>query len=131
MTKLLPIVPAVILFSALVARGFSPPADHNGPLTMTIADPGEVQALEKPIAVPVTLDSSSAQPLSGKLRIAVCDDWRVEGKAVRDFVVPPHGKLIVPVSVIAGRGSYAALYPVHAYADFTAPARSRQRRMPS
>ena len=69
----------------------------------------------------MTLGNSSAQPLSGKLRIAVCDDWRVEGKPVRDFVVPPHGKLVVPVSVIAGRGTYAALYPVHAYADFTAP----------
>ena len=99
----------------------SPPTDQAGPLTITIADPGEVQALERPIPVPVTLSNSSEQPLSGKLRIAVCDDWRVEGKAVRNFVVAPHGKLVVPVSVIAGRGTYAALYPVHAYADFTAP----------
>ena len=120
MTRLLLAVSSILVFGALVARAFPPPTDRSGPLTMTIADPGEVRALEKPITVPVTLSNSSAQPLSGKLRIAVYDDWRVEGEPVRDFVVPSHGTLAVPVSVIAGRGTYPALYPVHAYADFTA-----------
>jgi hypothetical protein len=119
MKKILLVVPAVLLLGAVAARAFLPPTDHNGPLTVTIADPGEVQALEQAIAVPVTLRNSSAQPLAGKLRLAVCDDWRIEGKAVRDFIVPANGQLAVPVSVIAGRGTYAALYPVHAYVDFT------------
>jgi hypothetical protein len=118
MKKILFVVPAVLLLGALAAHAFLPPTDRNGPLTVAIADPGEVQALEKPIAVPVTLSNSSTQALTGKLRIAVTDDWRVEGAAVRDLVVPANGKVNVPVSVIAGRGTYAALYPVHAYADF-------------
>jgi hypothetical protein len=32
--------------------------------------------------------------------------------------LPAHGKTNLPVSVIAGRATYAALYPVHAYAEF-------------
>ena len=121
MNKLLHVVLAVLLWGALAARAFLPPTDHNGPLTVTIADPGEVQALEKSIAVPVTLSNSSAQPLPGKLRIAVTDAWRIEGQASRAFVVPANGQLVLPVSVIAGRGTYAALYPVHAYAEFEGP----------
>jgi hypothetical protein len=119
MKSILLFASAALLLGASPAPAFLPPTDRNGPLTVTIADPGEVQALEKALAVPVTLSNSSAQPLAGKLRIAVTDEWRVEGQAVRDFVVPANGKLVVPASVIAGRGTYAALYPVHAYADFT------------
>ena len=120
MKKILLVVPALLLLGASSATAFLPPTDRNGPLTVAIADPGEIQALEKVIALPVTLSNSSAQPLTGKLRIAVTDDWRVEGQATRDFTIPANGKVNVSVSVIAGRRSYAALYPVHAYADFKA-----------
>ena len=118
MKRHLLIVPAVIVLGTLAARAFTPPVDRCGPLTVAIADPGEIQALEKAIAVPVTLSNSSTQTLAGKLRLAVTDDWRIEGAAVRAFTIPANSKVNVPVSVIAGRSTYAALYPVHAYADF-------------
>lgn len=118
MKKILFVIPAFLLLCSQATHAFLPPTDRNGPLTIAIADPGEVQALEKPIPIPVTLSNSTAQPLAGKLRIAVTDEWRIEGAPVRDFIVPAQGQLNIPITVIAGRGTFAALYPVHAYADF-------------
>ena len=47
------------------AWGFNPPTDTAGPLTIRIADPGEVRALDKPLAMPVTLTNSGDTPLTG------------------------------------------------------------------
>ena len=65
MNKLLLFIPALLLFGAPSAPAFLPPTDRNGPLSVSIADPGEIQALGKALAVPVTLKNSSAQPLAG------------------------------------------------------------------
>ena len=108
---------AGLLFS-LAVHAFSPPVATEGPLTVRMTDPGEVQALETPVVVPITLTNASNQSLTGKLRIAVCDDWRVEDKRPRAFTLPPHGAQAMPVTVVAGKQTYAALYPVHAFADF-------------
>jgi len=108
-----------ILFLCSRARAFDAPTETQGPLTVTIADPGEVAALRKPIDVPVTLASSADRPLNGHLRIWVTDDWSVDGKGRQEtlpFSLPPKGRKTVPIHVTPGARSHTGLYPVHARA---------------
>jgi len=100
------------------AWAWYPPTDTAGPLTVTIAPFGDVQKLETPIAVRVTLEDKGDAEISGHLRIGVADEWRVEGENPQAFTVAGQGKQEVEFTVVAGRGTYAAHYPVHAYADF-------------
>ena len=100
------------------AWAFNPPTDTAGPLTIRIADPGEIQALDKPIAVPVTLTNGGDSPLAGTVRVWGIDGWRAEGEAARAFSLAPQGSQVVPFNVVPAADSYAALYPVHAQAEF-------------
>ncbi|MFZ2640952.1 MAG: NEW3 domain-containing protein [Verrucomicrobiia bacterium] len=111
---------AVLLATSTLALAFTPPRDTAGPLTVSIADPGEVKALEKSIAVPVTLANAGDTPLSGVVRVSVTDDWRVESERARKFTLAPNSTQTLPFSVVAGAGTYAALYPVHARVEFRA-----------
>ena len=78
--SLRPLMGITLLLSAITsAPAFTPPRDTAGPLTVIIADPGEVNALNKSVAVPVTLASTADEPVSGVVRVSVTDDWRVEG----------------------------------------------------
>jgi hypothetical protein len=111
---------AVLLGAAAPSLAYTPPRDTAGPLTVSIADPGDVKALGKSIGVPVTLANAADEPLSGVVRMSVTDDWRVEGEAVRKFTLAPKSTQTLPYSVVAGPGTYAALYPVHARVEFRA-----------
>ncbi len=100
------------------AWAFNPPTDTAGPLTIRIADPGEIRALDKPIAVPVTLTNAGDSPLAGTVRVWGVDGWRAEGEAARAFSLAPKGSQVMPFNVVPAADSYAALYPVHARAEF-------------
>ncbi|MBI5395602.1 MAG: hypothetical protein HZA91_09935, partial [Verrucomicrobia bacterium] len=109
---------AGFLVVTAMAPAFSPPVATEGPLTIRIADPGEVKALDKPIAVPVTLTNAGDAPLAGTVRVWGVDGWRAEGDATRKFSLPPKGTETIPFAVVPATNSYAALYPVHAQAEF-------------
>ncbi len=111
-------VSALLLAIATSAFAFSPPQDTAGPLTIRIADPGEMRALDKPLAVPVTLTNAGDAPLAGSVRVWGVDGWRAEGEATRRFSLPPKGTETIPFAVVPATNSYAALYPVHAQAEF-------------
>lgn len=117
-------IPFLIMLAGLLAVpstawAFNPPTDTAGPLTMRIADPGEIRALDKPIAVPVTLTNAGDSPLAGTVRVWGVDGWRAEAEAERAFSLAPKGSQVVPFNVVPAADSYAALYPVHARAEFT------------
>jgi len=118
--KLFCAIALTLLSFALPVLAFSPPEDTAGPLTIKIAEPGEVTALEQPLSVPVTLANAGDATLTGTVRIAVTDDWRVQGNATQPFTLAPKATQTLPVSVVAGKGTYAAHYPMHAYAEFRA-----------
>lgn len=109
----------VILLACHSLFAFLPPEDAAGPLTLTIAGPGEVKALGQPLRFDVTLKNSGDSRLDGTVRLAVIDDWRVAGGgATKTFSAAAHASESLSFDVIPGKGSYAALYPVHAYAEF-------------
>ena len=93
-------------------------AEASGPLVIEFTDPGEVTALDKPVEVPVNLFNAGELPVSGVLKLSVGDGWRVEGEAAQEFLLPPQGEQTMPFSVRAGKGTFAAPYPVHARAEY-------------
>lgn len=98
---------------------FSPPTDTQGALTVSIADPGAVTALNKAINTPVTLSNAGDAPLAGTLRVWVTDEWSVNGQGrevSQAFNLAAKESKNFPLAVTAGNGTYAALYPVHAQA---------------
>lgn len=111
---------SAVALCASTVLAFTPPKDSAGPLTVEIGDPGEIKSLGDPVAVPVTLRNSSDALLNGSVVVSVADDWSVVGEATRSCVLPAKGTQTIPFRVVPGKDSYAALYPVHARALFTA-----------
>lgn len=112
---------AAVMFTLIVHGAlfaFNPPVDQSGPLTARIEAPDSVTELETPIPFEVVLENSSDQPIEGTLRLKVIDRFRVTPAAPVPFAVGPKGVLKVPCTLVAGKGSYRALYPIHAYAEF-------------
>lgn len=100
------------------APGFLPPMDTAGPLTLTIENPGNVNVLGQPLPLNITLKNSSPTHLEGTVRLTVIDDWQIEDSASKKFSVGPNSSQEHIFQVIPGKRSHAALYPVHAFADF-------------
>lgn len=102
-----------------IAYPWNPPTDTAGPLTVSIEPFPDVEKLDTPIPVRITLENKADEPLVGQLRIGVVDDWRVEGDNPRPFRAPAADKIDLTATVVPGPSSYAAHYPVHAYTKFT------------
>jgi len=107
-----------LVAGAFSAFAFLPPEDTAGPLTLSITDPGEVTALGQPLPLSVTVKNSGSTRIEGAVRLAVIDDWRVVDPATQPFSVEANATQSLTFNVIPGKGSYAALYPVHAFAEF-------------
>ena len=106
------------LLWATTALGFNPPVDRKGPLTVRIEGPSVVSETEIPSDVRVLLENSSDQNLTGSLRLAGVDRWQCEPAEDVPFQVAAHGEASYRFKVVAGTGTYAAPYPLHAYATF-------------
>ena len=107
-----------ICFFAPRAGAFNPPEDKAGPLTVRIEGPAKVTATDTPVPMRVALENDGDQPLEGTLRLEVIDHWRVEPSEPQAFSVPGKGTSRIEFTVVAGEGTYNALYPVHAFAEF-------------
>jgi len=104
--------------SVFCASAFLPPEDTAGPLTLSIAGPGEAIVPGQPVRITVTLKNGGPTRIDGSVSMAVIDDWRVEEKAARAFAVEANSVQSLIFNVIPGKGSYAAMYPIHARAEF-------------
>jgi hypothetical protein len=109
---------AALLAGTFTASAFLPPEDTEGPLTLSIADPGEVEALGQPLSIKIAVKNNGLTTLAGVVRVAVIDDWQVEGGGVQPFSVEGNSTQSLSFNIIPGAGSFAALYPIHAQAEF-------------
>ena len=114
---------AFMLFSYTTACAFNDPVDTVGPLTLRIENIPPVERLNTPFEVSVTLLNSGRDEISGSVRIGVIDEWRVIGQDKLPFRIPPQSAESLAFKLTAGSGTHAALYPVHAYAEFGRPPR--------
>ena len=101
------------------ALAFLPPEDTAGPLTLSIADPGEVKALNQPLPITVTVKNTGPTQLTGTVRLTVIDDWSIATPNSKPFSVEAGATQSLSFNVVPGKNSFAALYPIHAWADFT------------
>ena len=106
-----------VFVCVLSSFAYLPPVDTAGPLTLSVTDPGEVTVLGRPLHLTVSVKNTGPTQIDGSVRLAVIDDWRLKDPT-RPFSVAPNAAQTLSFEVIPGTGSYAALYPVHAYADF-------------
>jgi hypothetical protein len=119
------LAPAVFVILVLVLlpaplAAFRSPVDAAGPLTARIDGPDVVDARGEPKPLRVHLESKSAGPLRGTVRLAVVEGWRVSPEGPREFEVEAEGAAVVDFTLEAGDRALSALYPVHAFVEFEA-----------
>src|ERR1017187_287420 len=119
------------------ALAYNPPADTAGPLTVSMQPAAtgtygaggyaDLSRPNVPFVVPVTLQNSSDREISGTLRLAVVDQWKVDPAGAVAFRLSPRGRSRQEFTLTFGPGTLSAHYPIHAYAEFEY--RSEERRV--
>jgi hypothetical protein len=110
------------------ALAYNPPTDTVGPLTVSMQPAAtgsygaggyaDLSRPNVPFVVPVTLQNSSDREISGTLRLAVIDQWKVAPANAIAFRLGPHGRSRQEFTLTFGPGTLSAHYPIHAYAEF-------------
>ena len=114
-------VRGLLLASAVLAPlvAYNPPIDKAGPLTARIDGPEEITRTGVPVPVKVVLENAGTEALNGRLRVTVIDGWSVAPAGELKFEVDAKGSREYAFRVTAAPGSYSALYPIHAFAEFS------------
>jgi hypothetical protein len=116
------------VFLAVGALGYNPPTDTAGPITVSMQPPavgaygaGGFADLSRPgvpFTLPVMVQNSGDTDISGTLRAAVIDRWKVEPSGPIPFRVAARGRLRREFTLSFGAGTLSAHYPIHVYAEF-------------
>ena len=85
---------------------------------LTIGSPVEVSALGAPLDIPVQAADPGQKGIRGKIWLAGIAPWDVTEPKTQAFSLRASGSTTLHFHVIPGKGSYAALYPIHAWAEF-------------
>jgi len=101
-----------------VVAAFDPPIAKVGDFTMRIDAPQIVTQLETPIPVRIYLENAGTQTLRGKVRLQVIDRWKVVSANPQSFELPPKSERMLEFTVVAGKGTHNAHYPIHAFAEW-------------
>jgi len=118
--------PCTLIVAALLGVGFSsaplcaynPPTDTAGPLTVRIEGPEEVTATDVALPVDVVFENAANESIEGAVELKLIDRWRGEPAGPVPFSVDAKGTTTRQFKVTAGRGTYSAHYPIHAYVRF-------------
>jgi len=109
------LIAVVYTFSAWA---FNEPEDKAGALTVRINGPAAIESADTPFACEAVISNSGDTALSGQMTVEVIDDWRVEGPAVLSFTVAPGAVQNIPFTVVPGKNTLNAWYPVHVRAAY-------------
>ena len=101
-----------------LAQAFDPPVDQQGPLTVGIDGPARIINKESPFYVSVNIKNSANQSVNGKLRLSGIDQWKCNPADAVSFAVDAESESTIRFQVTPDRGTYRALYPLHARAEF-------------
>ena len=102
------------------AHAFNPPVDKAGPLTVRIDAPDMLSEVDTPVPFQVVFENASDEEIKGSLRLKGIDRFSFLPAAKVAFSVEPKGTAKIACTVTAGKGSYTAFYPIHAYVEFEA-----------
>ena len=112
---------AVIVVFVLLgsqALAYNPPVDTAGPLSVRIEGPEVVTRTEEPLPVRVVIENKGANPIQGTVEVRLVDDWRAEPGGAVPFSVAARSSATHEFKVTAGKGTYSAHYPIHAFVRF-------------
>lgn len=109
----------LVLTWASSTWAFNGPEDKAGALTVRINGPAVLESVDTPLACEAVLTNGGDAAISGQLMVEVIDDWRVEGPASLAFSVEPGAAQKILFTVIPGKNTLNAWYPVHVHAGYT------------
>ena len=108
----------MLLVCVHAAQAFNPPVDTAGPLTVKIEGPKEVTRIGTPVPIGVHLENKGDTAIQGTVEVKLIDAWRAESAEPVRFLVRGKGSAALRFKIIAGPGTYEALYPIHVLARF-------------
>ena len=92
----------------------------KGGLRVLIEEVPQVTATDTPVAVQVVLENTGDDGVTGSVTIRdLVDGTRVEGADSKPFELAQGATSALQFAVVFPEGTYSALYPVHAYVQFT------------
>ena len=106
------------------ALGFEEPIDTVGPVTVRIEGPEEISKPEEPTEVSVVVANRAGRAIAGSLELKLIDRWRAEPAEPVAFRVDGGGTATYRFKVVAGRPTFDAFYPIHAFVKFDWEGRS-------
>ena len=121
---------SAILFFLVGAAifAYNPPSDTAGPLTVQMQPPAvgaygaggyaDLARAGVPFVVPVSLQNAGDRAITGTLRMAAIDGWKVAPAGALPFQIGPHGRLRREFTLSFPPATYNAHYPIHVYAEF-------------
>ena len=107
-----------------IASGFDPPVEKQGPLTVRIEAPTEVEDAGTPFHATVHLQNDGSETVSGQVLIHGIDGWQCLPNTAQPFKVAAGKTQSIEYQVTPGIESYAALYPLHVIATYDAQSTS-------
>ena len=103
-----------------IASGFDPPVQKQGPLTVRIEAPAEVDDAGTPFRTTVHLQNDGTETVSGQVLIHGIDGWQCLPNEAQPFKVAAGKTQSIEYQVTPSSESYAALYPLHVIATYDA-----------
>lgn len=103
-----------------IASGFNPPLQKQGPLTVRIESPTELDDAGAAFRTTVHLQNDGSETVSGQIRVHGIDGWQCLPNEAQAFEVAPRKTQSIEYQVTPSIESYAALYPLHAIATYDA-----------
>ncbi len=107
-----------ILLTASTVEAFDPPVDQRGPITVRIDGPAAITDKQSPFSVTVQLSNRAKKSVQGKLWLSGIDRWKCNPEEAVPFSVEAESESAIRFQVTPHGESYAALYPLHAWAEF-------------
>ncbi|MFZ5831919.1 MAG: hypothetical protein ACOY3P_17675, partial [Planctomycetota bacterium] len=95
----------------------------EGPLTLAIDPVADVTEIDSPQPVTIHLINRAKFPLQVAVEIEVIDQCRVVGPSTKFAELKPLDTAELAFQIAAGKGTFSALYPIHARAKFQADGR--------
>lgn len=106
--------------AAPIAFGFNPPNEKQGPLTVRIEAPTEVDEAGVVFRTTVHIENDGSETVSGNIRVHGIDGWKCLPNEDQPFEVAAGKTQSIEFQVTPSIESYAALYPLHAIATYDA-----------
>ena len=98
----------------------------EGPLTAWLEEIKEIEQPAQPTEVVLRLQNTSHEALDASVEIGLADAWETVGPSSFSLSLPSEGTAEQSFQIVCPGRVFSALYPVHAWIDFTWQGRPRR-----